>query len=60
MSFWRDLLLDIKAMAVLHEDVRRIEKRVDSLDSTVSRHGERLAYIEGLIGFVQSQPRLPN
>jgi hypothetical protein len=60
MSFWRDLLSDIKAMAVLHDDVRRMEQRIDKLDTTVSRQGERLAYIEGLIGFVQSQPRLPN
>jgi hypothetical protein len=60
MTFWRDLLLDIKSMAVLHDDVRRMEQRFEKLDTTVTRQGERLAYIEGLIGFVQSQPRLPN
>jgi hypothetical protein len=60
MSFWRDLLKDIKSLAVLHEDVRRLETRVEKIDDRVTRHGERLAHIEGIIGWAQSQPRLPS
>lgn len=61
MSVWRDLLKDIKSLAVLHEDVRRLEDRVEKIDTRVTTHGERLAYVEGIIGWAQSQsPRLPD
>lgn len=65
MNFWRDLLGDIKRIAILHDDVRRLETQVDKLNDRVSQHGERLARIEGMIGWVQSTappsrpPRLP-
>jgi hypothetical protein len=60
MSFWRDLLVDIKSMAVLHDDVQRLEKRVDKIDDRVVSHGERLANIEGLINWIRPSPRLPS
>lgn len=67
MSFWRDLVRDIKAIAVLHDDVGRLQVQVDRLDARVTSQGERIARIEGALGWVQSRapdpvpppPRLP-
>ena len=59
MSFWRDLVGDIKRLAVLHDDVRHLGNDVERLTDRVASQGERIATLEGIVGWVRSDPPGP-
>ena len=65
MSFWRDLLGDIKRIAMVQDDVRRLDVQVQKIDDRLSQQGERIARLEGMVGWVRPTgstrpPRLPD
>lgn len=63
MSFWCDLFGDVKKIVVLNDDVRRLESQVERLSERMAQQGERIARIEGAIGWARTElppPRLPS
>ncbi len=46
MSFWRDLLGDVRRLMLMDDKVARMESKLDRIDAQVANHESRLVQIE--------------
>ena len=49
MSFWRDLLGDVRRLMLMDDKVARMEAKLDKVDAQVANHEARLVQIETAI-----------
>jgi hypothetical protein len=49
MSFWRDLLSDVRRLMLMDDKVARMEARLDRTDAQLANHETRLVQIETVL-----------